>query len=165
MATNILPLTKAQPLRSLAAGEVLIEAGEAGGELYVLETGRLSVLRDGVEIAVLSEPGALIGEMSVLLGEDHSATVTALEPSDVRVIEQAIVFLERTPIVALAVTTMVCERLNRTSALLVEMKKQGGKTEGPARAHLRRGDRDDRPYAVASLADGTGRRITRSRCR
>jgi CRP-like cAMP-binding protein len=129
MATNILPLTRGQPLRSLGTGEVLIEAGEAGGELYVLETGRLSVIRDGVEIAVLSEPGALIGEMSVLLGEDHSATVKATIPSEVRVIEHAIGFLERTPIVALAVATMACERLNRTSALLVEMKKQAGKSE------------------------------------
>jgi CRP-like cAMP-binding protein len=87
------------------------------------------VIRDGIEIAVLSEPGALIGEMSVLLGEDHSATVKAIEPSEVRVIEQAIAFLERTPIVALAVATMACERLNRTSALLVEMRRQAGKTD------------------------------------
>lgn len=129
MATNILPLTRGHPLRILDAGEVLIEAGEAGGELYVLERGRLGVVRDGVEIAVLSEPGAMIGEMSLLLGEDHSATVKAIEASEVRVIEQAVAFLERTPIVALAVATMACERLNRTSALLVEMKKQAGKTE------------------------------------
>lgn len=129
MATSILALTKAHPLRTLEPGEALIEAGEAGGELYVLETGRLSVVRDGVEIAILSEPGALIGEMSVLLGEDHSATVRALAPTEVRVIEKAVAFLERTPIVALAVATMACERLNRTSALLVEMKKQAGKTE------------------------------------
>lgn len=129
MATNILPLTRGHPLRTLEPGDLLIEAGEAGGELYVLESGKLSVLRDGVEIAVLSEPGAMIGEMSVLLGDDHSATVKALEPSEVRVIEQAVAFLERTPIVALAVATLACERLNRTSALLVEMRKQAGKSE------------------------------------
>ena len=129
MATNILPLTRGQPLRTLAPGDLLIETGEAGGELYVLEKGRLSVIRDGVEIAELTEPGAMIGEMSVLLGEDHSATVKAVEPSDVRVIEDAVSFLERTPIVALAVATLACERLNRTSALLVEMRKQAGKTE------------------------------------
>ena len=127
--TNILPLTKSQPVRELAANEVLIEAGEAGGEMYVLETGRLSVIRDGIEIAVISEPGALVGEMSVLLGVDHSATVKALAPTKVRVIEQAIAFMERTPIVALHVATLVCERLDRTSAVLVEMKKEAGKTE------------------------------------
>lgn len=129
MATNILPLTRSQPLRELAAGERLIEAGEAGGELFVLENGQLSVIREGIEIARLSEPGALVGEMSVLLGVDHSATVVAIEPSEVRVIENAIAFLERTPIVALAVASLACERLDRTSALLVEMKQQAGKGE------------------------------------
>ena len=126
--TNILPLTKAYPARVLAAGGTLIEAGEAGGELYVLETGKLSVIRDGVEIAVISEPGSLIGEMSVLLGVDHSATVKAVGSAQVRVIERGIDFLEATPIVALHVATLVCERLDRTSALLVQMRK-AGKTE------------------------------------
>ena len=45
---NILPLAKSHPVRSLAAGETLIEAGEAGGELYVLQSGKLSVIRDGI---------------------------------------------------------------------------------------------------------------------
>jgi CRP-like cAMP-binding protein len=109
---------------------VLIEAGEAGGELYVLEKGRLVVERDGVAIATIIEPGALIGEMSVLLGIDHSATVRADAPSTVRVIEDGIPFLERTPLMALHVATLACERLDRTSALLVEMRKDAeGKAE------------------------------------
>jgi CRP-like cAMP-binding protein len=126
---NLLTLTKMQPLRQLEAGEILLEAGEAGGELYVLEKGRLSVVRDGVEIATISEPGSLIGEMSVLLGVDHSATVTAKTPAEVRVIEGAIDFLEATPLVALHVATVVCQRLDATSALLVKLKKDGGRTE------------------------------------
>jgi CRP/FNR family cyclic AMP-dependent transcriptional regulator len=121
---NLLTLTKTQPLRHLQAGETLIDAGEAGGELYVLEKGRFSVIRDGVEIATITEPGSLIGEMSVLLGVDHSATVRALTPVDVRVIEGAIDFLEATPLVALHVATMVCQRLDATSALLVQLKKE-----------------------------------------
>lgn len=121
---NLLTLTKSQPVRSLAAGEALIEAGEASGELYVLQSGRLSVERDGLEIATISEPGSLIGEMSVLLGVDHSATVRAVGAAEVRVIERAIAFLESTPIVALHVATMVCQRLDATSALLVQLKKE-----------------------------------------
>ncbi len=126
---NILALTMSQPVRTLKPGENLLEAGEAGGELYVLQSGRLSVEREGVEIAQITEPGSLIGEMSVLLGVDHSATVRALTPVEVRVIEGAIDFLEATPIVALHVATMVCARLDATSALLVQMKKEAGKTE------------------------------------
>ncbi len=95
---SILTLVQAQPLRSLAPGERLIVEGDAGGELYVLQSGRLIVSRDGVDIASIVEPGALIGEMSVLLGIDHSATVRADRQSDIRVIDDAIGFLERTPL-------------------------------------------------------------------
>jgi CRP/FNR family cyclic AMP-dependent transcriptional regulator len=128
---NLLTLTKSQPVRALAAGEALIEAGEAGGELYVLQSGRLSVQREGLQIATITEPGSLIGEMSVLLGDDHSATVRATTPVEVRVIENAIAFLESTPLVALQVATLVCQRLEATSALLVEIKKEAaaGKSE------------------------------------
>ena len=121
---SLLTLTQSQPVRRLAAGDYLIEAGEAGGELFVLEAGRLVVLREGVEIAVIDEPGALIGEMSVLLGVDHSASVRAEQPSSVRVIEDAIPFLERSPLIALEVATLACQRLEATSALVVELRRE-----------------------------------------
>jgi len=122
---SLLTLLQSQPTRTLAPGEALIVAGEAGGgELYVLESGLLVVARDGVDIATIETPGALVGEMSVLLGTASSATVRAEAPSTVRVIENAISFLERTPVVALHVATLACERLERTSALVVELRKQ-----------------------------------------
>lgn len=126
---SILALVTGQPRLELAAGDTLIQAGESGGELYVLERGRLLVERDGVPLATISEAGALIGEMSVLLGVDHSASVRAEVPTTLRVIEDAIPFLERTPLMALHVATLACERLERTSALLVELRKE---TEGRA---------------------------------
>lgn len=126
---SILTLVKGQPARELTRGEVLIDAGEAGGELYVLEKGKLVVERDGVALATIIEPGALIGEMSVILGVDHSATVRAELPSTVRVIEDGMSFLERNPLMTLHVATLACERLNRTSALLVELRKE---SEGKA---------------------------------
>lgn len=121
---SILTLVQAQPLKSLAPGEPLIAEGDAGGDLYVLQSGRLIVSRDGIDIATIVEPGALIGEMSVLLGIDHSATVRADRPSEVRVIDNAIAFLERTPLMALHVATLACERLDRTTGLLVELRKE-----------------------------------------
>lgn len=126
---SVLALTKGQRQVKLKRGDVLLTEGDAGGELYVLEIGSLVVERDGVQIATIDEPGALIGEMSVLLNVDHSATVRADHPSTVRVIDDAIPFLERNPLMALHVATVACERLDRTSALLVELKKE---TEGKA---------------------------------
>jgi CRP-like cAMP-binding protein len=121
---SVLALTRSQPQRMLSAGEALITEGDSGGELYVLEVGRLTVERDGIVIANIADPGALIGEMSVLLGVDHSATVRADGPCTVRVIEDAVSFLERTPLMALHVATLACERLDRTSALVVQLRKE-----------------------------------------
>ncbi|HEY0920735.1 cyclic nucleotide-binding domain-containing protein [Devosia sp.] len=122
--SSLLALTRSQPRRTLDQGEALITEGDEGGELYVLESGRLDVVREGVVIASIDEPGALIGEMAVLLGTDHSATVRAETAVSVRVIEDPIPFLERTPLVALQVATLACARLDATSALLVELKKE-----------------------------------------
>jgi len=121
---SILALTNAHPVRRFAAGHLLIEAGEAGGDLYVLQEGRLVVEREGIEIAEISEPGSLIGEMSVLLGVDHSATVRATTAVEVRVIDNAIRFLETSPLLALHVATLACARLDATSKLLAELRRE-----------------------------------------
>lgn len=123
---NLLALTNAYPTLSLERGERLIETGESRGELFVLVSGRLVVERDGVEVARISEPGTLVGEMSILLGADHSADVTALTPVEVRHIEDGLRWLEQSPIAALHVATLACQRLDATSALLVQLKKEAG---------------------------------------
>jgi len=122
---SLLTLTFSQPVRNLAVGEVLITRGEPGGDLYVLESGKLVVERDGVDIATISEPGALIGEMSVLLGNESTATVRAQKASAVRVVRDAVAFLERQPLVAMRVATLLAQRLDATSAVLVELKAEG----------------------------------------
>lgn len=128
---SILALVRNEPVRQLARDELLIEAGEPGGsQMFVLETGRLIVERDGVEIARITDPGALLGEMAVLLGGDHSTSVRAETAATVRVIEDALAFMERTPIIALHVATLACERLERTTSLLVQLRKETeGRTE------------------------------------
>jgi CRP/FNR family cyclic AMP-dependent transcriptional regulator len=127
---NLLTLTKDLATRTLGRGDVLIEAGEeASGDMYILQSGRLTVERDGVTLATIADPGALIGEMSVLLGTAHSATVRAEAKSMVRIVDNAVAFMERSPLVALHVATLACARLDATSALLVEMRNQASKSE------------------------------------
>ncbi len=120
---SLLTLTFSQPTRPLKSGEVLITQGDPGGTLFVLESGKLIVERDGVEIAKITEPGALVGEMSVLLATSSTATVRATEPSAVRVVRDALAYLERQPLIALRVATILSQRLNATSAILVELRK------------------------------------------
>ena len=127
---SLLTLTFSSPTRNLAKGEVLIAEGDPGGDLYVLETGKLVVEREGVELATVTAPGALVGEMSVLLGTENTATVRATTAASVRVVKDALAYLERQPLVALRVAMLLSQRLDATSALLVEAQK--GKPPEPA---------------------------------
>lgn len=69
--------------RLLGAGQTLMTEGERGDEAYVLERGTLRVTRDGVLLAELQK-GAWVGEMSLLLDEPRSATVTAAGNAQLR---------------------------------------------------------------------------------
>ncbi|MEO6014851.1 MAG: cyclic nucleotide-binding domain-containing protein [Devosia sp.] len=125
---SLLTLTQSQPSLTLQAGEILIREGDPGGDIYVLETGRLTVERAGVPLATVSAEGALLGEMSVLLGTENTATVRAETTTTVRVVKDALAYLERQPLVALRVAMLLSQRLDATSALLVELSRDSKKT-------------------------------------
>ena len=123
---SLLTLTDSQPTRTLAPGEVLIAEGDEGGDLFVLESGKLVVERAGVQLATITTQGALVGEMSVLLGTENTATVRAEGAASVRVVADALAYLERQPLVALRVAMLLSQRLDATSKLLVELSKEQG---------------------------------------
>jgi CRP-like cAMP-binding protein len=129
--STLAALAVSLPLQTLAAGERLTTEGSYSGRLYLLEAGRLTVSREGVAIASIEEPWAIVGEMAVLLGTPHSATVTAETEVQVRVIEEALDVLSQNPDFALHIATLACARLNATSALLVDLRRaaEGKKQE------------------------------------
>src|SRR5437879_5981446 len=53
--------------RNVSAGAFVIHEGGTTGHLYVLIEGRLEVLKGDTVVASIAEPGAVLGEMSVLL--------------------------------------------------------------------------------------------------
>jgi len=122
--TSLLLLTYSAPTIELEKGEVLITQGESDGNLYVLDSGILSVERDGVRIATIDQFDSLIGEMSLLLGKPHSATVRASSKAKVRVVRDAMVVLERHPLITLRLATLLCQRLDSTSALLAGLSHE-----------------------------------------
>jgi len=77
------------PIATYQAGETVIAAAATTGRLLILRTGAVAVLRDGLEIATVREPGAVFGELSVLLDQPHSADVRALEVSQFYVADAA----------------------------------------------------------------------------
>ena len=121
---ELLALSEGLPLREVEPGHVLVREGERSGALFVLERGALTVARAGVTIAVISAPGSLVGEVAVLVGGVHSATVTATIPSAVRVAEDGDAFLRSSPEVMLLVAREVAQRLQGLVGYVVELKVQ-----------------------------------------
>ena len=134
---SLLTLAESHPRRSFAAGDILIAQGIEGGDLFILESGQLSVSRDGVDIATIAVPGSLIGEMSVVLGSRSSATVQAEHPSVVRVIHDARQYLKTDPELTFQIAWLMAYRLDATSAYLVQLTKDhAGKPDGGLLARI-----------------------------
>lgn len=112
------------PIRELGDGDILLHEGEKTGHLYALVEGRLVVLRGDTEVAVLAEPGSLIGEMAVLLDSPHTATVRAIGPAKVRAVEDGASFLSSHPGLSLLVARLLARRLNAATTYLVDIKQQ-----------------------------------------
>ena len=73
------------------SGEWLMRKGDPGDALYLVETGRLAVVRgerpdgaiddDEIEILRVLGPGATVGELALVTGDPRSASVTASRDS------------------------------------------------------------------------------------
>lgn len=79
----------ALPLKIYQAGETVLAAGSTTGQLLMLRKGLVAVAKEGVEIARVTDPGAVFGEISALLNQPHSADVHALTSSQFHVTDAA----------------------------------------------------------------------------
>lgn len=111
------------PLRTFENGETVLEAGSTTGSLLILKEGKVEVTRDGVRIDEVADPGAVFGELAVLLDQPHSADVRSLGPSSFYAADAA-TFLRVDPVGALYVATIMAKRLDRTNQILVEVRRQ-----------------------------------------
>jgi CRP-like cAMP-binding protein len=121
----------ALPVSTYQQGEIVLAAGSTTQRLLVLRQGVVEVVRDGIQIAKISEPGAVFGELSALLDKPHTADVRALEPSKFNVAEVA-TLLASDPVVAMYIAAILARRLDGANEALVEVKQQlaAGKPRG-----------------------------------
>lgn len=122
--SSILDMCRGASQKELARGTVLLPEGETSGHLYVLKSGSVEVLRGDTQVAVVEEPGALFGEMSVLLNRPHTATVRALTPVTVYTFDDAETFLRSNPEIAFHVGRLLAGRLNAATTYLADIKRQ-----------------------------------------
>jgi len=121
---EILASTSGCPRRVFSSGVVLLEEGKRAGVLYFLESGTVEILKQGHRIASVSQPGAVFGEVSVLLEQAHMATVRAGTEIVCRVVENPRDFLETHPEISVHLAALLARRLNAVTTYLVDLKRQ-----------------------------------------
>ena len=123
------------PIAAFAAGELVLRQGTVTERLLFLCEGAVDIVRDGATLARVAEPGAVLGDMAVILGRPHSADVRAALPSRCHVIEDAARLLRAEPELALYVMTVLASRLDAVNGLLIEARARLGEA-GPQRGFL-----------------------------
>jgi CRP/FNR family transcriptional regulator, cyclic AMP receptor protein len=113
----------ALPLATYEAGETVLAAGSTTGRLLILKSGKVSILKENIEIAKVAEQGAVFGELSALLNQPHAADVCALEASQFHVAEAAALLGgDRSTLRYIA--AVLARRLERANEALIELKIQ-----------------------------------------
>jgi CRP/FNR family transcriptional regulator, cyclic AMP receptor protein len=79
----------ALPLKTYQAGETVLANGSRTNELLILRNGKVAVVKEGIEVARVTEAGAVFGEISALLDCPHTADVRALTTSQFHVAHPA----------------------------------------------------------------------------
>ena len=120
----------ALPLARYGAGETVFTEGTKTGRLLILKSGAVSIVKDGIEIATVSEPGAVFGELSALLDQPHGADVHALEASEFHVADAA-TLLGQDPTALLYIATILARRLDGANRVFLELKDQFEAGEPP----------------------------------
>jgi CRP/FNR family transcriptional regulator, cyclic AMP receptor protein len=110
--------------RPVPVGTFILHEGGKTGHLFVLIEGRLEVIKGDTIVAVLTEPGAVLGEMSVLLDQPHTATVRAATDSVVYEFDDAAAFLREQPEVSLLLARLLAQRLNVATTYLADLMHQ-----------------------------------------
>jgi CRP-like cAMP-binding protein len=107
----------------MPAGEIVFKQGEPGDALYILEEGRVAIMRnDGARTHTLAHltAGQTFGEMALLTDETRNAAAVAVEPCRLWKIRRDDFehLLDSSPRLREAVTSLMGERQARTQALL-----------------------------------------------
>ena len=111
------------PVTTYERGEIAIAAGSKTGRLLILRKGAVAIVKQETEIAKVTDPGAVFGELSVLLDQPHTADVRALERSEFHVADAAALFVQD-PVALRYVATVLAQRLDGANHALIELKGQ-----------------------------------------
>jgi len=122
---DLLQLSSHLPEVTIDTGQEILHEGERTGAIWILVSGELRVCRGTTNVDWIDQPGAVIGEMAVLLGTAATASVVASEPSRLRYAADGEEFLAD-PAVTHLVAVGLAERLNLVTSYLADLQDQYG---------------------------------------
>ena len=104
----------ATEIRDLAIGEVVFTAGDPGGEMFGVVSGKIELRRHGHVVASIEADGTF-GELAIIDHAPRSLDAVAAAPSQVAVIdEKTFLFLvHETPMFALNVMRALAARIRQ----------------------------------------------------
>ena len=120
-ATSFQKSLAALPLTIYQAGETVLAEGSRTDRLLILRQGNVAVVKESVEIARVTEPGAVFGEISALLDCPHTADVRALATSQFYVAHPASL---QDPATLCYVAAILARRLDGANQAFVELQSQ-----------------------------------------
>lgn len=123
-AADILEVTSDRPDIVLTDGERILEHGARSHSLYVLVDGVLEVQRGGRTVGRIDEPGAVVGELGLLLESPASADVLAVGAATIRRLDDPAEFFERYPGFSRYLATLLARRLWQVSTYLSDLQAQ-----------------------------------------
>ncbi len=99
-----------------AAGEIIAQEGSEKKEIFVLMRGSVGIYKGDLKIAEFSEVGTVVGEMSIILNQPRTATIKALEDSDIICVKADLpTLIKEYPVLTRDVIKGLAERLKITT--------------------------------------------------
>jgi len=120
---ELLSLSSFVARKSVPPKTTILRQGETGSKMFAIISGKVkvSVVSENGKEAVLGILGKdeFFGEMALFDGRERSASVIALEPTELLTLERAslVAFLKQTPQAAMNLLSALSQRLRTTNAL------------------------------------------------
>jgi len=111
-------------LVEIESGNTILQEGKHTKKVYVLVAGKVSIKAKGQLIATVDSPGAILGEISAIMGTEHVASVTTAEDSSFYLITDFMRFLYKNPEACVSVAQVLACRLVNMNNHLVFIKDQ-----------------------------------------
>jgi CRP-like cAMP-binding protein len=122
--STIFDYCKDLPTVTLNEGDILLKEGDKSNKFYILIDGECEILRGDFRINKVSEPGSMLGEMSILLNNPHMATVKSTKTTELYVVNDATDFLKSNTDITFHLAKALALRLNGVTSYLMDIKAQ-----------------------------------------